>query len=288
MSELNLIVSFISTILYFLLKSVYYSPITSALPKYTVLYIACLSVLRFITNSKSLALNSNSSYRLYQLLSIPMTLIINKNRQNITPHGYFCLTSLFLGCVLISTDSFNFNPSGAILGLGSSAITAILISTIQHAATVTGISSLALQAIASFPRLLISIVFSAATHALPSKSDSISFYPYSIFLFISASALEVAKTVSMTSEIVSDSAISYLVIEQFCEVLIILVGHTLNPTRFTTFSEAILSFMGFILVIPSVLIFLIIGDKGETKPTDVEPFRVPDNEVDPVVDEHSN
>jgi hypothetical protein len=63
-------------------------------------------------------------------------------------------------------------------------------------------------------------------------------------------------------------------VEQFSELMMIFIGQTLNPTRFTTFREEVFSFLGFSLAIPGQILFLVIGNPRQRRPTDVEPFQM--------------
>lgn len=276
MIELNLLVSFLSIIIFWLMKSTYYTSIRSSLPLAQRIFIALLSVGSFITKSKSLAINSNSAHRLFQLLSIPITVIMSLYTQHFDVHEIASLTFFFIGCLMLSTDSYDFNPSGTAVGIFSSFLNSLLVISIQHISTKMGLGAIELQTSLSLPRLILSIILSIFLRVLPIvswKTVFITLSPFPICLVLAVSALDLAKTVSMTSEITCDSAVSFIVVEQVSDVLLILIGHTLNPTRFTTFSEAILSFIGFLLILPGILLFLVIGDKGVTKPTDVEPFK---------------
>jgi hypothetical protein len=57
-----------------------------------------------------------------------------------------------------------------------------------------------------------------------------------------------------------------------------LIGQTLNPTLFATFREAAPSFMGFCLAVPRQVMFLVVDDLKDRKPTDKDPSRLTPNE----------
>jgi hypothetical protein len=63
-------------------------------------------------------------------------------------------------------------------------------------------------------------------------------------------------------------------LDQGSEVVIIFLGHTLRPTKFTTFKEELLSFFGFSLCIPGQILFMLFGNQSQRRFTDVEPFQM--------------
>jgi hypothetical protein len=130
------------------------------------------------------------------------------------------------------------------------------------------------ESVAGF-KVIFSVLISALFLAVePIDHFGIQIEIYPVCLLVAASGLALAVTVSMTALIATSSALTFLVVEQFCELMMILIGHTLNPTRFTTFKEAILSFIGFGLAIPGQILFFVSGDLPHKRPTDVEPFQI--------------
>jgi hypothetical protein len=134
------------------------------------------------------------------------------------------------------------------------------------------------ESVAGF-RVVFSVLVSAFWLAIePAQSFGVQLDVFPLCLLVASAALDLAASVSMTSMIASSSALTFLMVEQFSELMMIFIGQTLNPTRFTTFREEIFSFLGFSLAIPAQILFLVIGNPRQRRPTDVEPFQVANSE----------
>jgi hypothetical protein len=108
----------------------------------------------------------------------------------------------------------------------------------------------------------------------PVDHFSIQLGVFPLCLLVAVAALQLTVSVSMISLIASSSALTCLVVEQGCELMVVLIGHTLNPTRFMTFKEEVMSFLGFVVAILGIILFLVNGEAPQKRPTDVEPFQI--------------
>jgi hypothetical protein len=146
---------------------------------------------------------------------------------------------------------------------------------IEDAIVQSGSDSVLFQESVAGFRLVFSVLVSASLIAVePAESFDVQLEVFPVCLLVASAALDLAASVSMTSVISSSSALTFLMAEQFSELMMIFIGQTLNPTRFTTFKEEIFSFLGFSLAIPGQILFLVIGNPPQRRPTDVEPFQI--------------
>jgi hypothetical protein len=132
------------------------------------------------------------------------------------------------------------------------------------------------ESVSGFRVLLSAMVASIFVAIEPLDVFVVQFETYPLCLLVASAALHLAVSVSMTSIIRTSLSVHFLVVQQFVELKTILIGQTLNPIRFTTFREAVLSFVGFSLAIPAQIVFLVFRDFKEKRSTDEEPFQIGD------------
>jgi hypothetical protein len=150
---------------------------------------------------------------------------------------------------------------------------------IEDAIVQSGSDSVLFQESVAGFRVIFSVFVSAFWLAIePAESFEVQLDVFPLCLLVASAALDLAASVSRTSMIMSSSALTFLMVEQFSELMMIFIGQTLNPTRFTTFREEIFSFLGFSLAIPAQILFLVIGNPKQRRPTDVEPFQIPNSD----------
>lgn len=273
---INLVVSALSWVYLMLLKGKYHNPIHPPIPTRTKLITAALQVFHFMVLSKSFEINTNSVHRFALLLAIPYGLILAlaKGINYFSSPSFIAICIFFIGSLFISTDSFTISFQGFYIGVLFAMANAHLASFIETAMYESGSDAISFQtSVAGFRLLFATLLAIVQMFLNPSEQINIQIQIFPICLLVATSALDLTMTVSMTSLIGSSSAVSFLIVEQFCEIMMILIGHTLNPTRFTTFREAVMSFIGFALALPGQVLFIVIGDMKDSRPTDVEPFR---------------
>jgi hypothetical protein len=273
-ADFNLVISTLSWGFLTLLRNSNHPPVAPPVLPRTRIVTALLQIVHFMTRSKSIAVNSYSAHRFALLLSIPYCLIYGCVIQS---RRYPLLTLLglatfCLGSVFVWTDSFSLSTPGILIGLACAVMNAHL-SLFIEAGLLDSNPILFQDAVAGF-RVVFSVIISASCIAIrPTDTFSVQMEPYPLCLLVAAAGLELAVSVSMTSLIAASSALSFLVVEQLCELVVILIGHTLNPTRFATFREEILSFLGFALAIPGQILF-VVNDDAPPRMPDVEPFQI--------------
>jgi hypothetical protein len=276
-AALNLIVAALSCLFLALLKRSYHHQIPVRVPPRTRVVTAALQLTLFLIVTKSIAVNTYSVHRLSLLLSIPFCFLFSALVQHRFPRAravlalaLFCVGSLF-----VTTDSFTLSPQGVCLGFLYAIVNAALSLFIDHAMRQSGCEPIIFQESVAGFRLILSVAASAALVVVePLETFALQIEIFPICLLVASAALDLATSVSMTSLIGSSSALTSLVVQQFCELMMILIGQSLNPTRFTTFKEAVLSFVGFSLAVPAQIVFLVIGDAPAKRPVDTEPFQM--------------
>ena len=148
----------------------------------------------------------------------------------------------------------------------------------EHAMKKTGATALSFQTSVSGPRTAVATFISAMMIMKePELEVNISPQIYSIFLLCAVVSCDLVCSASQYSMIARTSAISFLITKQFCQIMFILLGNTLNPTRFANLSDALFSFIGFSLAFLAQLLFFSSDEAVEKVKDDTEPFNV--NEI---------
>lgn len=274
----NCIVTFLSWLISILLRKSIRLSTSPPVSFQSKLVTALIQSLNFLFITKSVSVNTFSFHRFAHSLSIPYGLLVSYfflSRR----FSAITLTSIsifYFGSFIISTDSFNMTPFGLCIGFLSSIFTTHLSIYIEEVIMNSGVSAIILQSSVSGLRFFFSILFLILEFVIEQPQFDLNLHIsiYSICLIFAAAAFDLTITVSMISLITYSSAISFLVAEQLCEILMILIGHTLNPTQFTTIQESICSFFGFALAIPGQVLFVVAGDSFDWKPNDFEPFHL--------------
>ena len=242
------------------------------------LVTALFQSLNFLFVTKSVSVNTFSFHRFAHSLSIPYGLMVSYFflSRRFSAITIIAIAIFYFGSFIISTDSFSMTPFGLCIGFLSSIFTAHLAIYIEEVIMNSGASAIALQGSVAGLRFIFSIIFLIFEIVVEQEQFEISIQSsiYAFCLIFAAAALDLTITVSMISLITYSSAISFLVAEQLCEILMILIGQTLNPTQFTTLEESISSFLGFALAIPGQVLFVVAGDSFDWKPNDIEPFHL--------------
>jgi hypothetical protein len=185
------------------------------------------------------------------------------------------LVTFCIGACFISTDAFTLSLQGFYFSLMDVVANVAFALFVEDAILQSGSDSVLFQESVSGFRVMFSVLVSACLVVVqPEESFDVQLDGFPLCLLVASSALDLAASVSMTSMIGSSSALTFLMVEQFSELMVIFIGQTLNPNRFTTFKEEIFSFLGFSLAIPGQILFLVIGNPRQRRPTDVEPFQV--------------
>ena len=294
-SFFNLIVTFLSWIILSFLKNSSRLSTSPPVTQNAKVITGFLQTLHFIFLAKSISVNTFSVHRFASLLTVPYSILFSYIflRRKFSFYLLLSITIFLIGACMISTDSFLVSSVGISTGITYALLNAHLALFIEKVIVESGTSAINFQQSASVYRLLFSLLVSIIDFGINQPKVEISFRltTYPICLIFAAAGLDLAQTVSMTSIISSTSAISFLVAEQFCELLMILIGHTLNPTNFTTFQEAIFSFIGFFLALPGQLMFVINGNSNEVKGINSQPFRPftnseanPSNDTEALID----
>ncbi|OHT13528.1 hypothetical protein TRFO_03258 [Tritrichomonas foetus] len=276
LSIFNFVVTLLSWIILSLLKKSSRLSTSPPVPFHAKIITAFLQSLHFIFLTKSISVNTFSVHRFALLLAIPFGLFISYFflKRKISSSSMVSISIFLVGACMISTDSFSISSFGLSVGLLYALFNSVLSVYIENVIIESGSSSINLQeSVAGFRLLFLALFafFDLISQPKYSISFQLDFYP--LCLILVASALDLALTVSMISLISATSSISFLVAEQFCELFMILIGHTLNPTHFTTIQEAVSSFLGFALALPGQALFVVVGDTTDSRPTDIEPFR---------------
>jgi hypothetical protein len=283
LSDLNLVISTLSWCFLNLLKNSYHPPISPPVLSRTRIITAVLQIMHFMIFSTSVIVNPYSIHRFALLLSIPYCLFFCAVIQR-RPYQLRTLLGLSVFCFgsfFISTDSATLSVHGMTVGLAYACVNAHLPLFIESAAFQSGADSLLFQESVSGFKVIFSVLLSASLIAAePTDHFAIQLGVFPICLIVAVAALQLTVSVSMISLIGSSSALTYLVVEQFCELMVVLIGHTLNPTRFTTFREEVMSFIGFALALPGMGLFFINGEAQQKRPTDVEPFQINPSEAE--------
>jgi hypothetical protein len=238
---------------------------------------AALQIVHHLILGESVVVNSYSMRRFSLLLSIPCCLLFSVFSRGRPPqvHSTIAVATFCLGSLFVSTDAFTLSIEGVCVGLTYAVANAALVIFTEEAMIQGGTDSILFQeSVAPFRTVFSAIVTASMIAIEPLHKFSIHIGGYPLCLLVASAALDLVVSVSMTSLIASSSSVNFLVAQQFSELMMILIGQTLNPTRFTTFREAVLSFVGFCLAIPAQMMFLIVGDPKDRKATDEEPFQI--------------
>jgi hypothetical protein len=239
--------------------------------------------MHFMLFSTSVVVNPYSIHRFALLLSIPYCLFFCSVVQGRTYRltTLLGLTVFCLGSFFVSTDAATLSVRGMAVGLAYACVNAHLPLFIESAAFQSGADSLLFQESVSGFKVIFSVLLSASLIAAdPIDHFAIQLGVFPLCLLVAVSALQLTVSVSMISLISSSSALTCLVVEQLCELMVVLIGHTLNPTRFTTLREEVLSFVGFGLALPGLVLFFVNGEAPQKRPTDVEPFQIAPGETE--------
>ena len=284
---INFAVAALSWVLLLVLNKIYMSPATPPISfKYRLLG-GFLQVITFLSTTIG-AQNSSSIQFTSSILSIPCGLIYlffaKKDRMQV--QTICSLTLFFFGSVCISIS----NPITSLKELLISAVIAIpntiqvfLTEYIMHE---SGVSAMSYQEAISGPRTTIATIVSAAMIMKePELEINISPRFFVICLLFAAVACDMVCMASQASLISRTNALSFLMTKQFCQILFVLLGNTLNPTRFSTFSEALFSFIGFSLALPAQLLFVTLGNQDIVKRDDTEPFRLSSSSSDEAIED---
>lgn len=276
-SVLNLVFSTLSWMFLSVLRRSYHTPVSLPIPIRARVITAVLQIVHFMFLSKSIVVNTYSVHRFALLLSIPYCVVFSclVRMKRMKFDALAALSAFCLGSCFISSDAFAVSLQGIYFGLLYAVVNAQLSLFIEHSMNLSGSDPILFQeAVAGF-RVAFSIVLSAVNAVIePSEHFEVQLRLFPVCLLFGCAALELAATVSMTAIISSSSALTFVVVGQFCELMMILIGHTLNPTRFTTMREAVMSFIGFALALPAFTLFLAMDNGSNLKPSDVEPFQV--------------
>ena len=281
-SVLNLVFSLLSWVFLAVVRRSYHAPVCPPVPVRARVIMALLQIIHFMFLSKSIAVNTYSVHQFALLLSIPFCLVISyfTGMKKLRLDAFVALAVFCLGSCFISSDAFAVSLQGLYFGLLYAIVNAQLSMFIEYAMNLSGSDPILFQeAIAGF-RVVFSVALSAVTTVIdPTEQFEVQLRLFPVCLVIGCAALELTTTVSMCALIASSSALTFVVVGQFCELMMILIGHTLNPTRFTTMREAVMSFIGFALTLPAFTLFLAMDNFSNFKPSDVEPFQVVQPEV---------
>lgn len=275
--QLNLVSSVLAWFFLSLIQRTYHAPVQPPIPVKFRIITAILQIVHYLIFSKSIVINTYATHRFALLLSIPYTIIVShlKGSRKFNKDSIIALTVFCIGSCFVSTDAFNLSFHSVCISLLYTIVNAHLSLFIETAMSISGSDSLFFQeSVASFKVIFSGLLSAMMAASNPSEQLNIQLNPFSICLIVGVSALDLAMRSSMISMISNSSAVAFVVVEQFCELMMILIGHTLNPTRFTTFREAIMSFIGFGLALPALIMFIFIKSPESGKPMDVEPFQV--------------
>jgi hypothetical protein len=277
LADLNLVISTISWGFLGLLKNSYHPPISPPVLPRTRVITALLQILHFMIFSTSFIVNPYSVHRFALLLSIPYCLffcvVVQHRPYRLT--SFISLLVFCFGSFSVSTDAVTVSGHGIFVGLVYVCVNAHLPLFIESAAFQSGADALLFQESVAGFRVIFSVLISAfliAAEPLEHAAMQLGVFP--VCLLVAAGAFELAISISRIALIKASAALTFLAVDQFCELMVILIGHTLNPTRFATFREEILSFVGFVLALPGIVVFLVNGEAPQKRPTDVEPFQI--------------
>jgi hypothetical protein len=273
---LNLMHATIGWIILVLLKTSYHQPLPQPPATRTRILAAALQIAHGLILSGSAIVNPFSVHRFGILLSVPYCFIFYYCVQGrVFPIALLLsLVAICTGCCLISTDDFSFSLEGFYLAVLDAVINvsySLYLESVMHPSVCPPV--LFQESIAGY-RLVIS-VFGAAVAAMasPSKLASLQFDVFVLCLLVSSAALDLVAAVARNYVIASSNALVFLVFEQSAELTLIFIGHTLNPTRFTTIKEELLTFCGFSLAVSGQILFAVIGSPALKRSSDEVPFQ---------------
>ena len=281
---INLAVASISWILLLVLKKIYVSPtIYSISLKYRLLG-GFLQVVTFLLSSYATQ-NSSSIQFASCVIAMPCSMAYYTfiKKRKIPIQTRISMILLIFGSIFISIS----NPAASFKEILIAAAIAIPNTMqaflIDHVMNESGLSTIAYLESVSGPRTTIATIVSALMIMKePALEINISTHVYSLFLLLAIVSCDLVCSASQVSMIARTNSLSFIMTKQFCQNIFVLLGNTLNPTRFSTFHEAIFSFIGFTLALPAQLLFVAVGPDEipaaeSDRREDTEPFKISDS-----------
>jgi len=279
-STLSVVISFFAWCVLFFLKKTHSPPAVAPISFRNQIVLSVVQVLLFIIQSYSSWI-SQSIDQLSILFAIPCGLLFYYVYYKHFPSGALLFTVLLftVGSVFINIgvriDSYKFYVFSSVVSLIKTALVYQIESTISQ----SGCSTIDFLFSFSAMKLIVSVFFSGMIISYHSPSTFfIRPHLFNIILISLISIADLISNLSMVSIITKMSAISFLITEEFCHVLLVLIGNTLNPTKYSTLKDTILSFLGFMFVIPGYIMFFSLLECNSIKRSDTEPFRISSTE----------
>jgi hypothetical protein len=281
---INLAVASISWVILLILNKIYMSPTAPPVAYRYRLLGGFLQVVTFLLSSYA-SQNSSSIEFTACIIAIPFSVAYSVliKKKKIKSQTMFSIILLFFGSVFISIS----NPVTSFWEILIATAIAILSTLeaflIDHVMKESGLIAIAYLESISGPRTAIATIISASMIIRePALEINISTYTYSIFLLLAAVSCDLACAASQSSMIARTSPVSFIMTKQFCKNIFVFLCNTLSPTRFSTFHEAVFSFIGFTLALPAQLLFVTVGfygiPVGESDiREDTEPFKINDS-----------
>lgn len=279
----NFFITIISWILLFFLNKIYSSP--SLLPiSYTKrLVSAILQFLRLMIAAYGNNLSQTTTYLSY-IIAIPVGVVLNivKTKRLPPQRALVAATIFVIGASLIFSSSRVTSLNELVVSF-LIAIVQVFYAFSMEMILASGVSPIPYMYSTSGFRMLISGI-AAGMMTVSGSNDALdtTITGWSIGLFVAAAAADLAKFASMTSFISHFSALSFLITEEYCQIMHVFAGYTFYPTRFTTHTASVISFCGFLLSLPAHLFFMTVKSTDDIGRSDVEPFRVAEDGIDAV------
>ena len=281
---INFAVAAISWILLLILNKIYMSPATPPIAFKFKFLGGFLQVITFLTTAIGTR-NSSSIQFTSAILAIPCGLvyILLFRKRKLNAQTLCSLLLFFFGSIFISISNPISSVKEFLISLLIAIPNTIQVFLTEHIMLDSGASALSYQEAISGPRTTIATLVSAAMIMKePELEINISPRFFVICLLLAAVACDLVCMASQASMIARTNALSFLMTKQFCQIIFNLLGNTLNPTRFSTFSEALFSFIGFSLALPAQLLFVTMGEQDLNKRDDTEPFKLSSSSDDEI------